>query len=58
MSFQGDALAERFYEDFCNGLVHEGRVKNGDQFSLEVDETVKELQGLLLSLTQPCSQWK
>ena len=48
VSFQGDALAERFYEDFRNGLVHEGRVKNGGQFSLEVDETVKELQGLLL----------
>ena len=47
-SFRTSALATRFYEDFRNGLVHEGRVKNGGQFSLEVDETVRELQGLLL----------
>ena len=52
-SFRTAALAARFYEDFRNGLVHEGRVKNGGQFSLEVDETVRELQGLLLINPSP-----
>ena len=47
-SFEADALAVRFYKDFRNGIVHEGRVKNGGQFSFEVDETAKELQGVLL----------
>jgi len=28
-------LAVRFYEDFRNGLVHEGRIKNASQFSLD-----------------------
>ena len=30
-------LAKRFYDEFRNGLVHEGRIKNGGQFSFEID---------------------
>ncbi|MBN1372592.1 MAG: hypothetical protein JW987_11695 [Anaerolineaceae bacterium] len=29
--------AERFYDEFRNGLVHEGRVKEAGQFSLDAD---------------------
>lgn len=37
---------ERFYKNFRNGLVHEGRIKNGDQFSytisgIDFDESQK-----------------
>ena len=28
-------LARRFYDEFRNGLVHEGRIKNGGQFSYD-----------------------
>jgi len=34
-------LAKRFYEDFRNGLVHECRIKNGGEFSLNKGETIK-----------------
>ncbi len=47
-SFPDDDLAERFYDEFRNGLVHEARLKNGGQFSLGVAETVVLLGGLLL----------
>ena len=30
-------LANKFYEDFRNGLVHECRIKNGGEFSLSID---------------------
>lgn len=30
-------IAERFYGEFRNGLIHEGRVKNAGQFSLDPD---------------------
>jgi hypothetical protein len=30
-------IAHRFYEEFRNGLVHEGRIKNAGQFSLDPD---------------------
>ncbi len=33
--------ARSFYCDFRNGLVHEGRVKNLSQFSLENDQLIK-----------------
>lgn len=32
---EADALARRLYRDFRHGLVHEGRVKNGGQFSFD-----------------------
>ncbi len=47
-SFASDELAARFYEDFRNGLVHEVRIKRGGQFSLELQSTVQELNGVLL----------
>ncbi len=34
-------LAQRFSEDFRHGLVHEGRIKNLGEFSLETEELVK-----------------
>jgi hypothetical protein len=47
-SFSADSLAQCFYDDFRNGLVHEARLKNGGQFSLETNTTVAEFDGLLL----------
>jgi len=35
-------LAEKFYKDFRNGLVHECRIKNGGEFSLNEGETIRE----------------
>jgi hypothetical protein len=39
-SFSDEQVARRFYLDFRNGLVHEGRVKNGGEFSLQQETTV------------------
>ena len=47
-SFSGGGVAQRFYDDFRNGLVHEARLKKGGQFSLKTKTTVEELGGLLL----------
>lgn len=47
-SFASDGLAARFYDEFRNGLVHEARIKQGGQFSLELQGTVQELDGVLL----------
>ncbi len=47
-SFASGDLAERFYQEFRNGLVHEARLKEGGQFSLDIGSTVEELKGLLL----------
>lgn len=47
-SFSAGDLAKRFYLDFRNGLVHEARLKEGGQFSLEIASTVEELRGLVL----------
>ena len=47
-SFANDGLAQRFYDEFRNGLAHEARLKNGAQFSLETGATVALLDGLLL----------
>lgn len=47
-SFADGDLAERFYLEIRNGLVHEARLKEGGQFSLEIGSTVKMLNGLLL----------
>src|SRR5574341_1198917 len=47
-SFSEGDLAERFYDEFRNGLVHEARLKKGAQFSLETEATVQQLDGLLL----------
>ena len=47
MSFS-PPLADRLYEDFRNGLVHEAQVKNGGQFSLDIESTVEERDGGLI----------
>jgi hypothetical protein len=47
-SFSTGGLATRFYEDFRNGLVHEARIKNGGQFSLDIGSTVERPGGMLL----------
>jgi hypothetical protein len=47
-SFSGVDLAQRFYQEFRNGLVHEARLKKGGQFSLETKATVELLDGLLI----------
>lgn len=44
--FDGN-LATKFYDDFRNGLVHECRIKNGGEFTLEIKEVV-ELNGKYL----------
>lgn len=31
---------ERIYEEFRNGLIHEGRIKNGGQFTYEISKAV------------------
>jgi hypothetical protein len=46
-SFADSQIAERFYQDFRNGLVHECRIKNGGQFSLDHPHTVKEENSIL-----------
>jgi hypothetical protein len=38
----------RLYHDFRNGLIHEARIKKGAQFSLQLDETIAELDGVLV----------
>ena len=47
-SFQSDQIATRFYSEFRNGLVHEARLKEGGQFSLQIQSTVEEINGILL----------
>jgi hypothetical protein len=44
-SFAEENRADRLYYAFRNGLVHEGRIKAGAQFSLDTENTVDELQG-------------
>ena len=46
-SFSNRELAEHFYEDFRNGLVHESRIKRGGQFSFDGKQTLEEIEGLL-----------
>lgn len=43
-----DTITNRFYELFRNGLVHEARIKDGGEFSLEIQNTFQE-SGLILS---------
>ena len=37
-------ISDKFYEDFRNGLVHECRIKNGGEFSLEIDKPIDVVQ--------------
>ena len=42
------ALAERFYDDFRNGLVHEGRIKNLGQFSFDYNGLICMIDGAMI----------
>ena len=39
---------ERVYDEFRNGITHEARVKNGGQFTYDIDKAVKILEGIVL----------
>ena len=41
-------LADRFYCEFRNGLVHEGRIKNCGQFSYKIEELVSVVDGVMI----------
>jgi hypothetical protein len=41
-------LADRFYEEFRNGLVHEGRIKNAGQFSCEYRKVISMVDDTML----------
>jgi len=40
-SFNDENTSERFYCDFRNGLVHEARIKNGGEFTLQSNRAVQ-----------------
>ena len=42
-----EGYSRRFYTDFRNGLVHEGRVKRGGEFTLKVDQAVVASEEML-----------
>ena len=44
----GEKLAHRFYDEFRNGLVHEGRIKNCGQFSYKFKELCTMMKGAML----------
>jgi hypothetical protein len=43
-----EKLAGRFWEDFRDGLAHEGRVKSFGQFSLELPQMLTPIGSLLI----------
>ena len=47
-SFASEARADCLYDDFRNGLIHEGRIKSGAQFSLDTGETITSIDGIVL----------
>jgi hypothetical protein len=47
-SFAEGSRAEQLYTAFRNGLVHEGRIKAGAQFSFDFQGTCEDLQGVLV----------
>jgi hypothetical protein len=47
-SFSVPHLSSRFYHDIRNGLVHEGRLKSGCQFSLEMNVTLSIEDDILI----------
>jgi hypothetical protein len=52
-SFRGNQISIRFYDDFRNGLIHEARIKNGGEFTLESNSTV-ERKDHILSINPLC----
>ncbi len=49
-SFEKEWIAETFYEHFRNGLLHEGRIKNGSMFSYDRKDSVSEILPDVLSI--------
>jgi hypothetical protein len=48
-AFKNNEMAQRFYKEIRNGLVHEARLKNGAQFTLDsTEETVVDRGDILL----------
>jgi len=47
-SFASPERADSIYDDFRNGLIHEGRIKSGAQFSLDIGETITNIEGIVL----------
>ena len=43
-----ETLAQRFYEDFRNGLVHEGRIKNCGQFSYDSNKELIRIENEIM----------
>ena len=47
--FRGNrSLADRFYDEFRDGLIHEGRIKNGGQFSYDFQLLIKLQDGAMI----------
>ena len=47
-SFRSEELAQRFYDEVRNGLVHEALMKDGAQFSSDTEATVEDIEGYLI----------
>lgn len=47
-SFASAERADCLYDDFRNGLIHEGRIKSGAQFSLDAGDTITDIEGIVL----------
>ncbi len=39
---------ERVYDEFRNGVTHEARIKNGGQFTYDIDKAVEIMEGVVL----------
>jgi len=48
-SFSSEKYASYFYRDFRNGLIHNARIKNGGEFTLDINCTMKH-QGTIISI--------
>jgi hypothetical protein len=48
ISFADESRAEQLYTAFRNGLIHEGRIKAGAQFSFDYPRTCEDLDGVLV----------
>lgn len=46
--FTSRTLADRFYNEFRNGLIHEGRIKDAGQFSYDFPEIIKVEEGVMI----------
>lgn len=42
-----NGYSRRFYRNFRNGLIHESRIKDGGEFTLEIEQTITESEEVL-----------